>query len=104
MTASTGETVLYSGRDDDIHEEGVAVILRKGTEKCLMVWKLISSRLIKIIIRGKQLNMTIIQCYGPTNDSDDEAKDLFYEQLEAEVKSAPQHDMMIVIGGYNAKV
>ena len=48
--------------------------------------------------------MTIIQCYGPTNDSDDEAKDLFYEQLEAEVKSAPQHDMMIVMGDYNAKV
>ena len=33
MTTSTGETVLYSGKDDNLHEEGVAIILRKGTEK-----------------------------------------------------------------------
>ena len=29
---NTGETVLYSGRDDDQHHEVVAVILRKGME------------------------------------------------------------------------
>ena len=104
MTTSTGETVLYSGKDDNLHEEGVAIILRKGTEKCLIDWKPISSRLIKIRMRGRQINMTIIQCYGPTNDSEDETKDLFYEQLETEVKSAPLHDMMIIMGDLNAKV
>ena len=103
-TTSTGETVLYSGRDDNLHEEGVAIILRKGTEKCIIDWKPISSRLIKIRMRGKQINITIIQCYGPTNDSEDETKDLFYEQLEAEVKSVPLHDLMIIMGDLNAKV
>ena len=29
---NTGETVLYSGRDDNQHHEGVAIILRKGME------------------------------------------------------------------------
>ena len=42
---NTGETVLYSGRDDDQHHEGVAI---KGVEKCLMEWKPINSRLMKI--------------------------------------------------------
>ena len=103
-TTSTGETVLYSGRDDNLHEEGVAIILRKGTEKCIIDWKPISSRLIKIRMRGKQINITIIQCYGPTNDSEAETKELFYEQLEAEVKSVPLHDLMIIMGDLNAKV
>ena len=27
----SGETVLYSGRDDELHREGVAIILKKGS-------------------------------------------------------------------------
>lgn len=40
---------------------------------------------MRIRVKEKQVNMTIIQCYSPTNDSDDEIKDLFIQQLEAEV-------------------
>ena len=32
----TGETVLYSGRDDNQHDEGVAIILKRGIEKGLI--------------------------------------------------------------------
>ena len=39
LRTNTGETVFYSGRDDDQHREGVAVILRNGVEKCLLEWK-----------------------------------------------------------------
>ena len=35
---NTGETVLYSGRDDQ-HHEGIAIILKKGLEKCPMELK-----------------------------------------------------------------
>ena len=42
--ASTGETVLYSGREDDQHHEGVAVIPRKGIKKYVMEWKPINKQ------------------------------------------------------------
>ena len=79
MCTNTGETVLYSGRDDNHHSEGVAVILKKGIEKSLLEWKAINSRLMKIRLKGRQINTTIIQCYAPTNDSRKVAKDEFYE-------------------------
>ena len=104
VVTSTGETVLYSGREDNNHDEGVAIILRKGVEKSLIEWKPLNSRLMRVRIKGNQVNLTIIQCYSPTNDSDDEVKDLFYEQLEAEIKSTPRHDLMIIMGDLNAKV
>jgi len=89
----TQERLLYSGREDDQHHEGVTVILRKVTEKCLMKWKLINSRLMRIRMKGKHINITIIQCYAPTNDSEEESKDAFYDQLEAELESTPRHEM-----------
>ena len=30
MRLSTGETVIYSGRDDDIHQQGVAIMMSKS--------------------------------------------------------------------------
>ena len=39
-----GEIVLYSGRDDNMHFEGVAIILKKGLEKSLIEWKPVNSR------------------------------------------------------------
>ena len=101
---NTGETVLYSGRDDNQHHEGVAIILKKGMEKCLMEWKTVNSRLMNVRLWGKHINITIIQCYAPTNDSDEITKGIFYDQLQAELEETPQHDMKIIMGDLNAKV
>jgi len=48
--------------------------------------------------------VTVIQCYAPTNDSDDDDKDAFYNQLEATILDAHRHDMLILMGDLNAKV
>ena len=45
-------------------------MLKKDLEECLLEWKPIKSRLIKVRFKGRHINTTIIQCYTPTNDTE----------------------------------
>ena len=65
----SGETVLYSGQDDELHCKGVAIMLKKGTDRSLLEWKPINRCLIKARLKRRQNNLTLIQCYAPTYDS-----------------------------------
>ncbi|VDP30527.1 unnamed protein product [Schistosoma margrebowiei] len=48
--------------------------------------------------------MNIIQCCAPTNDSNDDIKDQFYERLQSVIEKCPRKDLTILMGGLNAKV
>nr|KAG5707082.1 hypothetical protein BaRGS_011793 [Batillaria attramentaria] len=47
--------------------------------------------------------MNVIQCYAPTNDSDDIDKDRFYSRLQSIVEKYPERDITIMMGD-NAKI
>ena len=50
-------------------------------------------------VHGK---LTVIVAYAPTQDSDDDVEDNFYNQLQSAVLSTPPHDQLVVIGDLNA--
>ena len=41
--------------------------------------------------------LSVLVSYAPTEDSPDEDKDLFYDQLESAIMSVPQHDQLILL-------
>ena len=70
----------------------------------MLEWKPVNNRLMSARLKDRHINMTIIQCYAPTNDSSDDSKDNFYSQLQTEVEKALRHDLLVVMGDLNAKV
>ena len=98
-----GATILYSGRNDQ-HSSGVALIISKRQRNVLIEWEPISDRLIRARLDSKYCKLTVIQCYAPTNEAEEEEKDDWYEQLQLAISKTPRHDMLFVMGDMNAKV
>jgi len=99
-----GSTILYSGHRDT-HIRGVALVISKQKgNNTLLEWEPISDRIMKAHFNSKHCKLINILCYAPTNESDKEDKEDWYEQLQQAVAKVPQHDMLLIIGDMNAKV
>ncbi|XP_048743228.2 craniofacial development protein 2-like [Ostrea edulis] len=78
VKTTTGETILYSGSDNS-HHHGVGLILDKTSRESMITWKPVNDRIISARFFSKFVKLTVIQIYSPTNDSNDDEKDTFYE-------------------------
>ena len=47
LKARTGETIIYSSRDDDVHQSGVPIIMSMKVAQCLDSWRPISDRIVE---------------------------------------------------------
>ena len=69
LKARTGGTIIYSGRDDDVHQRGVAIIMSKKFAQCLDSWRPISDRIVEAHFFTRFIKTTVIQVYAPTNEA-----------------------------------
>ena len=46
LKTATGETILYSGRDDHMHQGGVALLLGKAAARSLIEWNPFNDRIM----------------------------------------------------------
>ena len=101
---NSGEVVIWSGRQDNNHQAGVALIIGRKYASTLLQWKPISERLMYVRLNSKQTKLSVIVAYAPINDADEEDKDQFYSALQAVLDDIPRHDVMLLMGDFNAKV
>ena len=103
---ASGQLFLYSGHSnrDNAHEHGVGILLSRRGQNSLLEWEAINERIMTARFKGRFRNITIFQCYAPTNSAEDAIKEQFYEQLQDTINKAPRKDIKIVMGDMNAKV
>lgn len=81
-------------------------MMTKETRKTLTSWKPISPSIISATFNtsNKRVKAHIIQCYAPTNDAGDEAKERFYESLNHLLNGIGTKDLIILMGDFNANI
>lgn len=105
---ATGEMLLFSGHEEDNapHSQGVALMLAKSAQKALIGWEAHGPRILTACFRTdkRRINMDIIQCYAPTNESEEDVKEEFYHRLLSIIQARPTRNIIITMGDFNAKI
>ena len=58
-----GETIVYSGRNDEKHHGGVAIIMNRNVAKAMLEYAPVNERIIiRARFQAKQEKLTSMQC------------------------------------------
>ena len=60
--------------------------------------------MISVQFQGKPFNITVIQVYAPTSNTEEAEVEWFYEDLQDLLELTPKIDVLFIIGDWNAKV
>ena len=60
--------------------------------------------MISVHFQGKPFNITVIQDYASTSNTEEAELEWFYEDLQDLLELTPKKDVFFIIGDWNAKV
>ena len=87
---------------------GVAIVLRgralSAWRSVGSQWRPISSRLAVAQLQTESCRLHVIVCYAPTFHSKREAKENFYDEMQATLRSISEADRYVLLGDFNARV
>ena len=63
-----------------------------------------NNRMISVRLQGKSFNITVIQIYASTSNTEETEVERFYEDLQDLLELTPKKDVLFIRGDWNAKV
>ena len=60
--------------------------------------------MISVHLQGKPFNISVIQVYAPTSNTEEAEVERFYEDLQDLLELTPKKGILFIIGDWNAKV
>jgi len=96
--------ILYYSGNDRQGNRGVGFIVSKKATRAVLGFSPISERTFTLQIKGKFHNITFVNVYAPTEDTEDEIVDDIYETLQSVCDKIPKYDAIITLGDFNTKL
>ena len=95
--------IYYHGQES-LRRNEVAITVNKRVLNAVHGCNLKNDRMISDCFQGKPLNITVIQVYAPTSNTEEAEVERFYEDLQDLLEQTPKKDVLFIIGDWNAKV
>ena len=84
-------------------------MLNKRVQNAVLGYNLKNDRRISVRFKGKPFNITVIQVYATTSNTEEAEVEQFYEDLQEQfyedlLELTPKKDVLFIIGDWNVKV
>ena len=89
--------IYYCGQES-LRRNGVALIINKRVRNAVLGCNLKNNRMISVHFQGKPFNISLIQAYAPTSNTEEAAVEQFYEDLQDLLEQRPPKNILFIIG------
>ena len=95
--------IYYCGQES-LRRNGVAIMVNRRIQNAILGCSLTNDRMISGHFQGKPFNITVIQVYAPSSNTEEAEVEWFYEDLQDLLELTSKKDVLFIIGDWNAKV
>ena len=95
--------IYYCGQES-LRRNGVAIMVNKRIQNAVLGCSLKNDRMISVRFQGKPFNISLIQVYAPTRNTEEAEVEQFYGDLQDLLELTPQKYVLFIIGDWNAKL
>ena len=78
---NSDDNYIYYCGQESLRRNEIAIIVNKRVHTAVLGCNLKNDRMISVPFQGKPFNITVIQVYAPTSNTEDAKVELFYEDL-----------------------
>ena len=100
----SGDHYIYYWGQESLRRNGVTIMVNKRVQNPVLGYNLKNDRMTLVSFQGKQYNITVIQVYAPTSNTEEAEVERFYEGLQDLLELTSKKDVLFIIGDWNAKV
>ena len=95
--------IYYCGQES-LRRNGVGIMVNKRVRNAVLGCNLKNDRMISVHFQDKPFNITVIQVYAPTSNTEETEVERFFEDLQDLLELTPKKGVLFFIGDWNAKV
>ena len=100
---SSDDHYIYYCGQESLRRNGIAFIVNKRVQNAVLGCNLKNDRMIFVHFQGKPFNITVIQVYAPTSNTEEAEVERLYEDLQDLIELTPKKDVLFIIEDCNAK-
>ena len=93
---SDNHYIYYCGQES-LRRNGVAIMVNNRGGNAVLGCSLKNDRMISVCFQGRPFNITVIQVYAPTSNSEEAEVEWFYEDLQDVLEITPQKDVLFIV-------
>ena len=81
---------IYCCRQKSLRRNRVAIMVKKRVQNAVIGCNLKNNRMISVRLQGKPCNITVIQVYASTSNTEEAEVEQFYEDLQDLLELTPK--------------